>query len=76
MAKKITKVTKKIVRKKSLPRSNVESLLRSLDGRNVHLENLDGDTYNGMLQVVVDGVMVGNHPFAIDPDNVKSVREI
>jgi len=76
MAKKITKVTKKVVRKKSLPRNNVKSLLRSLDGRNVHLENLDGDTYNGMLQVVVDGVMVGNHPFAIDLDNVKSVREI
>jgi len=56
-------------------KSNVKSLLRSLEGRNVHLENLDGDTYNGMLQVVVDGVMVGNHPFAIEIDNVKNVRE-
>ncbi len=54
---------------------NVKSLLRSLGGRNVHLENLDGDTYNGMLQVVVNGVMVGNHPFPIDLGNVKSVRE-
>lgn len=57
-------------------KQNVLETLRSLDGRNVHLENLDGDTYNGLLEVVVDGVMVGTHPFAISLDNVKSVREI
>jgi hypothetical protein len=56
-------------------KANVKELLRSLEGRNVHLENLDGDAYNGLLEIRPDGLTVGTNPFAIDFDNVKSVRE-
>lgn len=62
--------------KTTLPKSKVKPMLDALEGRNVHLETVDGDTYNGMLQVRPDGIIVGNHPFAIEVTNVRNVREV